>query len=184
MEARPWLRVVSQLEWKKWKPPRRDRFIDLDANSKPLKTMSSVGVIYNPETARAMVLETHAALLQLASDSSADWVGTSPSPDDARKNLDALIQRHEHLPSFQIAWHLAPEIDAAAMKTLADQITDILNARIKKVRISWFIHQFRQTSESFERNFSHRSMFFLTEWFKPHRFDEAICCLSNQNLTH
>jgi hypothetical protein len=93
----------------------------------------SVQAIYNPAAAADMVTQTHALLLALAADAEAGWAGGEPhTAESARQGLDDLIARHEKLPTFQIAWHLVPELDGAAAKETADKMTATLNARIKR----------------------------------------------------
>jgi hypothetical protein len=92
----------------------------------------SVQAIYNPAAAADMVAQTHTLLQALAADAEAGWAGEPHTAESARNGLDELIARHEKLPTFQIAWHLVPELNAAAAKETADKITATLNARIKR----------------------------------------------------
>ena len=90
---------------------------DDDTNSHPeMAQAPAVQVVYSPERARDMVVETHADLLALSAAVDDDWASSAQTPDAARAGLDALIARHEKLPTFQIAWHLVSDIDAAATK--------------------------------------------------------------------
>ena len=76
----------------------------------------TVQVVYSPERARSMVVEAHAELLSLSAAVDEGWAASSQTPDAAKLGLDALIARHEKLPTFQIAWHLVADIDSTAAK--------------------------------------------------------------------